>query len=792
MYLPFTQLLPYLRDVFGAEASSKASQIFLNTAAYVSKATDSLVLNLVLKNFQVVASSFSEIACREYPKFLSTIAERIKSKDVPHESKIALIGCARVGVNSLDKETAEKYLQKVIDLFEKTKAGKENLQSYMLIGSVYHLISKHNITSLDSEISRTCDSLVEAAHSKIELKLKKTLIEAFGPLIGLRASIGPNRLSQILDIIFNSLSLEALHFPCIFALESFSNTQKIESTNQLNQLVNNVIGKLVELFTAKNKLYQVGIVKVLDGFHKNEWILIREDNQLRIAQAFASVLEKCDNSIASIICNFLRTYFATYQKHGKDMNSAIDKMRQNLSNQNLEEEYLRTLVALYKMFTPADAYSKTVEKIFQSTKKDPHCDPYQSSLFLYFLFETVPEIEAEVKDILEEAVSGRATNFCLNLNLLGHLGYLKNYSKEEKLLAKLSDSIQSKEAKVKLAAIKCLAGLAVADLASFSSYFNAHIARSVENRMFFFQAVQVLFDHLSAKAPKDAPKQFLEYLSSFVEQVEQTERPELFKAIGKVVKKDSGLIEKAFKQWSESSKSIYRLLGASICRHLFDKTLDIDNFEQAKALLLNSIRDLDPEVEAAAFVSLDAIHYSYPKPIEKLLSMEFCNTMATKMLPNAALVDKIEMGVFSHRIDNGLPLRKACFSFLLRLSKSEVFNLHPFLDAVIKGVGEENEDIKFIATKLLKESVLGHGHTFLLVEFAQNLAASLEKSMKSFVLKIKTIMQEKGANFQALKGLLSLIHELARSSEFCNHPQFKALENEILASAELKEALNSN
>lgn len=746
----------------------------------------------MLKNFQVIASSYSDIACRDYPKFLQTISDRIKSKDLPHESKVALLGCARVGANSLDKATAEKSLQKVVDLFEKTKAGKENLQSYQLIGTVYQLVSRHGIRSLDGEISRTCDSLVDAAHSKIELKLKKSLIEAFGPLISLRSAIGPTRLSQILEIVLSSLVLEALHFPCIFALEAFSTPQKLESTSQLNRLVNSVVSKLVELFASKNKLYQVGIVKVLDGLHKNDSIQISPDNQSRIAEAFATVLEKCDNSIASTIALFLKTYYAGYQKHAAVINGAVEKMRQNLSNQNLEEEYLRTLVSLHQMFTPADAYTKTVEKIFQATKKDPNSDPYQSSLFLYFLFETVPDVEAEVRDILEETVSGRATNFCLNLNLLGHLGYLKNYSREEKLLAKLTDSIQSKEAKVKLAAIKCLAGLAIADLSSFASLLNVHVAKSVENRMFFFQSVQVLFDHLSARAPKDASRQFLEYLSSFVEQVEQTERPELFKAIGKVVKKDPSLIEKAFKQWAESAKSIYRLLGASICRHLFDRTLDIDNFEQAKSLLLNAIKDQDPEVEAAAFVSLDAVHYSYPQPIEKLLSMEFCNTMATKMLPNAALIDKIEMGVFSHRIDNGLPLRKACFSFLLRLSKSEVFNLHPFLDAVIKGVGEENEDIKFIATKLLKETVLGHGHTFLLVEFAQPLAASLEKSLKSFVLKIKTIVQEKGANFQALKGLLSLIHELARSSEFCNHPQFKALESEILASAELKEALNSN
>ena len=172
--------------------------------------------------------------------------------------------------------------------------------------------------------------------------------------------------------------------------------------------------------------------------------------------------------------------------------------------------------------------------------------------------------------------------------------------------------------------------------------------------------------------------------------------------------------------------------------------------------------------------------------------MEFCNTMAAKMLPNAALVDKIEMGVFSHRIDNGLPLRRACFSFLFRLCKSEIFNVHPFLDAVIKGVGEENEDIKYLATKILKERVLAYGHTFLLVEFAQDLAANLEKSLKAFKLKLSTIIQEKGANYQALKGLLTLIHEVAQSNEFCNHPQFKSLENDILATASLKEALNSN
>jgi hypothetical protein len=307
--------------------------------------------------------------------------------------------------------------------------------------------------------------------------------------------------------------------------------------------------------------------------------------------------------------------------------------------------------------------------------------------------------------------------------------------------------------------------------------------------MFFFTSVQAVFAYLPPQAPKTCTVKFLAYLHEFVEIVEDSEKAELFKAYGKVIKRNFELIEPTFKKLSSEHKGVYKVLGASICKQIFDKELNLDSYPTAKELLLNSTNSVDPEVETAAFVSLDAIHCSNPQSVEKLLNMHFCHTMAQKMLTNQALVEKIEMGLFSHKIDNGLPLRKACFSFLHRLCKSDFFNVQPFLSAVIAGLGDENEDVKYLAIRVLKEGVLEKGHGYLLSEFGQELASSLEKSLKSFKAKAANIMQEKGANYHSLKSLVGLINDLSRSQEFSTNSQIKAMETDILNTAAFKDVL---
>lgn len=659
-----------------------------------------------------------------------------------------------------------------------------------MIQSLFDSVSRHGLTQFDSKVQDTTDFLVSSCENKLELKVKKTILETFGPLIALRRSLGAGRLLKILEIIHGSLGLEALHLSCISSLEAFRLNKTQESSPDVNKALNTILGKLLELFVSKNKIYQVGIVKVLQALHEDQGVALESSTQLSILSSFSSVIEKCDLGTSKTIALFLLGHKQSYQGYPGEVEKLIKLMRNQISATLPDDDYLRVLVRLHKEFTPAEEFTKSVSKIFETIKNDPNSEVGPSSLFLFFLFQALPSIDQTLTEIVDDIVSRRSKNFCLSLSLLGYLGYFKDLSKSPMLVEVLVKNISSTESIVKSYAVRALTGIGIFDITPLKAVFDTHLAKSVESRMFFFASVHALFEYFPDGGSKDSVNNFLEYLGKFVEVVEEAERPELFKAYGKVLKKDPSKINQLFKDFKarQEPNSVYKLLGASVCKQIFDSTyLCLGNYPVVKELLLDCLASTNPDIETAAYVSLDAIHCVDPKSVEALLSIQVCNLMAKKMVSDETLVEKIEMGTFSHKIDNGLKLRKACFNFLLRLCQQPVFNINPFLGAIVKGLADENEDVRYLATKAVTDGIVTQGRTFLLVEFSSDLGLSLEKAFKTFKAKLTVIVQEKGGNYQSLKSLVALIQDLAKSNEFGSSPQIKSLENEILSNPALKD-----
>lgn len=757
---------------------------------FVKSGSEASILNVLLKNCQLLSNLYPQVLDKHAKELLTHVGARLKKKDLSQEAKSTLFAILQVLVFTTSKATCKAINNDLFGLFEKARIGKESLAAIFMVQSLFQAISKHELAEFDGKVQSATDFLVESCSNKLELKVKKAILDAFGPLISLRKAIGPARLLKILEIVQGSFSLEALHLSCISTLEYFGHNKTQEISPELNKAINSILEKILELFVSKNKIYQVGIVKVLEALHQDQGISVASPTQQSILKSFSTVIEKCDLGTSKTIATFLLNHQDSYKKYPTDIEKVVQLMRSQLSSSTPDDDYLKVLVRLHKDFTPPEEFARSVSKIFDSIKNDPHSEVETSSLFLFFLFKALPDVQQILAEIVDDVVSRRSKNFCLSLSLLGHLGYIKNLSKSPMLVEVLIKNIGSTESIVKSYAVRALTGIGIFDINSVKQVFDSQLTNSVETRMFFFASVHALFEYLPDTVSKESINSFLDYLGKFVETVEQAERPELFKAYGKVLKKDPSRINSLFKEFKTrtGAGSIYKLLGASVCKQIFDSSyLCLGNYPVVSELLLDCLNSSDPDIETAAFVSLDAIHCIDPKSVNDLLNMQVCNLMARKMVSDETLVEKIEMGLFSHKIDNGLKLRKACFNFLLRLCQQPMFNINPFLGAVVKGLGDENEDVRYQATRVVSEGIVANGQVFLLMESSQELGVSLEKAFKSFKPKLAMIVQEKGGNYQSVKSLVALIQELAKTTEFGSNPQIKALESEILANVSLKD-----
>ena len=82
-------------------------------------------------------------------------------------------------------------------------------------------------------------------------------------------------------------------------------------------------------------------------------------------------------------------------------------------------------------------------------------------------------------------------------------------------------------------------------------------------------------------------------------------------------------------------------------------------------------------------------------------------------VPNASLIRMIDLGPFKHRVDDGLPLRKAAYQLLDTLIDTpHRIDIQEFIKVVMNGVKDE-DDIAILTYQILYKLAVYHGAAFL-------------------------------------------------------------------------------
>jgi hypothetical protein len=680
-------LVSYMKDIFPETHEQQARRVLLNLLDFITKGTDPAVMNLLLKTVQILVTRYPAVVNSEWARYFAVIKDRLRSNSLSGDARIFITDVLRVILSAAEKSVIETYGAQIVEIFNKAKNGKECLASYLLLSTFYQSISEQRILSLQPQVSSTCETLLDVFDTKVEMKLRRLILEAFAPLIRLRELLPNQSFLRLLGILLSAFAFEGLHLAAIHSLQSFrAGDGQLEP--QAAQVMEAVVLKLVELFHSKNKIYQINIIKVLEAIEEDSLVRLSEKTRGQILNGFSLVIEKCDQSTSRLISSFLIKFHGKYRDHAES-SVCLTKLRSFVSEDHaLEEDFLANLIEIHVLYISPEEFRKEVDGIYDSIKNNPNANIDHWALFLSILFLRCTDVSSLVKTLAEEIVSQRSKNFCLSLSLLGHLGVASDISKEERLIKALVSYTDSPEAKIKFNAIKCLTGLGIPHLELFKPTFKSSVMSTVEKRIFFFNSVQILFDHLPKEVTEESQLNFLNYLENVIESVEPSEQMDLFKAIGKILRRNPGSIEGVLAKYASNKRPVYLQLANCISKHIFDKLLDIQAYPVALKTLASSLSHDDIDVQASALIAIDAIHHSSPHAIERLLNIDFSRLVADRMRFNDSLVEKIDMGSFKHVIDKGLPLRKASFSFIHRMSLNPMFNLQPFLQSIIQGLGK--------------------------------------------------------------------------------------------------------
>lgn len=154
------------------------------------------------------------------------------------------------------------------------------------------------------------------------------------------------------------------------------------------------------------------------------------------------------------------------------------------------------------------------------------------------------------------------------------------------------------------------------------------------------------------------------------------------------------------------------------------------------------------------------------------------------------LIDEIDLGPFKHKVDRGLPLRKAAFQTLetVFLKAPDYVDVLQIVDAIVSsGLADTEEDNVVLTLHILAK--LTQKASVVVMSRIENIVAAFEKLFQSnFKLISQKQSQERAMNI--IRAVLRVVYAFASSSELQETPVPRFtdfLKNIVLVNADAKQ-----
>jgi cullin-associated NEDD8-dissociated protein 1 len=319
----------------------------------------------------------------------------------------------------------------------------------------------------------------------------------------------------------------------------------------------------------------------------------------------------------------------------------------------------------------------------------------------------------------------------LALYCIGEIGAQRDLSAHENSLsATVLSAIASKTDDVRSAAAFCLGSMAVGNMNVYVPKVLAALQSGSNQYQLLTSIKEMVSRHVdssigaarsgsssdgagsskSSEMPRSARLDFSPFMaqvlpvlraSSSVE--EEAVRNMVAECFGKLAVLDARNLLPELTSMTQSEDKLARWTAMSSLRYaVISETPETREALKANiGTYLALLNDADLDVKRAALLSLNAIIHHQSDLVQDLLAGQVMSVLyeATKIV----LVRVIDLGPFKHKVDDGLPLRKAAYACM----DSILTELRPYVDVsefipkVCEGLKDSNTDVKMLCHQLL-------------------------------------------------------------------------------------------
>jgi len=185
------------------------------------------------------------------------------------------------------------------------------------------------------------------------------------------------------------------------------------------------------------------------------------------------------------------------------------------------------------------------------------------------------------------------------------------------------------------------------------------------------------------------------------------------------------------------------------------------------------IADPDLNVRRLALSALNSAARTKPYLIRDHLPSILPN-LYKETLINPDLIRTVQMGPWTHKVDDGLEARKTAYETLYTLLDTclQKIDLHEFLGRVLAGLADDSDEVKVICHMMLFR--LAQLAPTAVAQRLDEITAPLEKSMKGATVTKDTVKQDLERAAELQRSTLRAVAALSKISPPGTNPRFDA------------------
>ncbi|KAG6856601.1 hypothetical protein H0H87_002693 [Tephrocybe sp. NHM501043] len=368
---------------------------------------------------------------------------------------------------------------------------------------------------------------------------------------------------------------------------------------------------------------------------------------------------------------------------------------------------------------------------------------------------------AEYSKNIKKTSKAKISLIVLSLLIVGELGRFIDMSTQRDIFTNTIDHFGSEKEEIRVAAAFAAGNIAIGNLHQFLPVIVKLAESDPKKRLLSLHALKEVVTHCSQGQLEGVAEMLWVPLFENSETSDETTRNVAAACLGKLATTQPSRYLPQLHARLRETNAATRATVVSAIRYTF-----ADNSQSYDELLapllvdfLSLMLDDDLTVRRLALSSLNSAARTKPHLIREHLA-SLLPSLYKETIINPELIRTVQMGPWTHKVDDGLDARKTAYETMYTLLDTCLakLDLHEFLSRVIPGLSDDSDEIKVISHMLLFR--LAQVAPAAVSQRLDEATPQLEKTMKGANVTKDTVKQdlERAAELQrsALRAVVAL------------------------------------